>query len=503
MGSKQNDIFTKNANSDSYKRYLELLDRFCKESTKAKFNSKFNYFVDEDGNYVKQALDKSNEKENMIILKPKYINIKKRLHELDDFIKNTETKLREYRIKLLNNDKTIQGEFDTLKEKYIQMTQEKDSIINYNKETINREEILKLKLNNIQLNLDQYKLIGVDNNKYLLNNEAINNNLNTMNTIKNIEHKDFIIKEVFNNNLPVKKTFRVKKTGKKQGKKPINLTSALEAKEKDAMKPELEDDESIKTNEEIEIDLEELVSKKSGEDKVDEINLEELVSKKSGEDKLKEIDLEESTSESKDSGGLDAEELNLGDDLEELQSMFKEDGGEDEESIFNTGKKPDTKDEDVNIPLVLNPEEDKAMPEEDKAMPEEDKAMPDKGKSKAKEDSEELDLDKLSRKLNKKVKDPNIKIIRVDPNLQFSNIKCDDKTDKRSKIETTDMAGGKKRRKKDMDKDLKKCIFPFKEGKGKKAVMNEGCSSTGIEDWCATERNEDCSAKKWAYCKPK
>ena len=484
MESKQNDIFTKNANSDSYQRYLELLDIFCKESTKAKFTSKFNYFVDEDGNYVKQALDKSNEKENMVILKPKYINIKKRLHELDTIIKNTETKLRDYRTRLLNNDNSIKGEFDSLKEQYIQMTEEKDNIINYNKEKINRDEILKLKLNNIQLNLEQYKLIGVDDDKYLLNNEAIITNLNTMNTIKNIEHKEFIIKEVFNNNLPVKKKFRVKKSGKK----PINLTASLEEKSSKSNVEELPKEVEEK---------EELVSKKSGEDKVEEIDLEELLSKKSGDDKVEEIDLEESTNKSKDSGGLDAEELNLGDDLEELQSMFKEeDGGEEEESIFNKGKKPDTKDEDVNIPLVLKPEEDKGMP--DKA-----KAMPDKGKAKAKEDSEELDLDNLSRKLNKKVKDPNIKIIRVDPNLQFSNIKCDDKTDKRSKIQTTDMAGGKKRRKKEMDKDLKNCIFPFKEGKGKKAVMNEGCSSTGIEDWCATERNEDCTAKKWAYCKPK
>ena len=226
--TKQTDIFTKNSNSDSYKRYLELLDIFCKESTKAKFTSKFNYFVDEDGNYVKQSLDKSNKKENMIILKPTYINIKKRLHELDNIIKNTETKLREYRTKLLNNDESIKRDFDILKDQYIQMINEKDNINNYNKEKINRDEILKLKLNNIKLNLEQYKLIGVDDDKYLLNNEAIITNLNTMNTIKNIEHKEFIIKEVFNNNLPVKKKFRVKKSGKKT----INLTAALEEKEK-------------------------------------------------------------------------------------------------------------------------------------------------------------------------------------------------------------------------------------------------------------------------------
>ena len=31
--------------------------------------------------------------------------------------------------------------------------------------------------------------------------------------------------------------------------------------------------------------------------------------------------------------------------------------------------------------------------------------------------------------------------------------------------------------------------------------MRNECSETGIEDWCATERKEDCTANKWAYCK--
>ena len=104
----------------------------------------------------------------------------------------------------------------------------------------------------------------------------------------------------------------------------------------------------------------------------------------------------------------------------------------------------------------------------------------------------------------KKVKDPKIKIIKIDPNLQFSNIssaKCDDAKTKRSDVETTNVAGGKKRKKKGMDPDLKNCMFPFKEGKGKKAVMHTECADTGIEDWCATDRKEDCTAEKWAYCK--
>merc|ERR1711935_778346 len=73
------DIFTNNVNGESYARYLELLDTYCKQSVKGKFTNNYEFFVDDEGNYVKNALDKKDEKNNMIVLKPKYINIKKRL----------------------------------------------------------------------------------------------------------------------------------------------------------------------------------------------------------------------------------------------------------------------------------------------------------------------------------------------------------------------------------------------------------------------------------------
>ena len=132
------------------------------------------------------------------------------------------------------------------------------------------------------------------------------------------------------------------------------------------------------------------------------------------------------------------------------------------------------------------------------------------GKSGESKESGGVNIDKLSRQLNKKVNDPNIKIIKVDPNLQFSNIKfnnCDDSKTKRSDINTTDMAEGKKRRKKNMDKELKNCIFPFKEevgqgkGKKKKVVLSNECVVRPDGEICATERNPDCTTKKWAYCK--
>ena len=58
-----------------------------------------------------------------------------------------------------------------------------------------------------------------------------------------------------------------------------------------------------------------------------------------------------------------------------------------------------------------------------------------------------------------------------------------------------------------MDKELKNCMFPFKEiqgqgrGKKKKEVMINECITDGTGERCSTERNPDCTTKKWAYCK--
>ena len=99
-------------------------------------------------------------------------------------------------------------------------------------------------------------------------------------------------------------------------------------------------------------------------------------------------------------------------------------------------------------------------------------------------------------------------MIKIDPNLQFSNITfCDDSKTKRSNQKTTNVVNGRKKRGKDIDQDAKNCMFPFKElkgqgrGKPKKAVVRNECVKEGENEWCATERNPDCTYKKRAYCK--
>ena len=116
------------------------------------------------------------------------------------------------------------------------------------------------------------------------------------------------------------------------------------------------------------------------------------------------------------------------------------------------------------------------------------------------------ELNKISRQLQKEA-DENIKVIELDPNLSFKPKKCDDSKTKRSSVKTTNMAKGRKRRQKDIDPELKNCIFPFKmvkgRGKNKVETYHNECLDNGVAPMCLTDRKEDCRVKKWAYCDQK
>ena len=475
--NNESNIYIENETNSSYIRYLELLDTYFSESCKPKFNNKFNYYVDDNGRFVKKAIDKSDESDSMVIVKPNYIDITYRLNELDKTIKNMETTLRQYRSGLLNNDLSIKDAFDKLYKMYIGLINERDSIKEYNKKVnnldTNKELKLKLKLDNINLNLTQYSLFNSiklfneeeDIRKYLLNSEVVNGNIYKMNDLQNTT-TNFIVKEVFDNKLPTKKKIKPKKFKKKQKSK---LEPKVEEPELIEEEPELIEKEPELIEEEPELIEEDPTPKKVVKEEYED-NLE-----------LEEVDLSE--------GLADQSEL-------DLKSLFNE-SDSDSEYVFNKDKKQpidETEDLQLNLEEAI---ESSNRSEYGSGADAEDSS----GADGSVESNEEIDLDKLSKQLNKKAKE-NIKIIKVDPNLQFSNITCDDSKTTRSRIKTTNVAGGKKRRKKNMDKDLKNCMFPFKEikGKNKKEIIHDGCTDTGIEDWCATERNEDCTMKKWAYC---
>jgi hypothetical protein len=517
--NNESNIYIENETDSSYTRYLELLDVYFSESCKPKFNNKFNYYVDNDGRFIKKAIEKSDEKDSMVIIKPKYIDITDRLNELDRTIKDMESTLRQYRTGLLYNDLSIKDAFDKLYNIYTDLINERDSIREYNNKInnidANKEMKLKLKLDNINLNLTQYSLFNSiklfkeeeDIQKYLLNNELVNSNITKVNDLKNKSTNDFIVKEVFNNNLPTKKKILKKpkkpKKTKKENQKEAEDETFEEAEDEtfeeseDEKQKEAEDEKQNEAEDETFEEAEDEKQKEADDEKQNEADDEK---QKEAEDETFEEseDEKQKEAEEKQYDDLQLEEIDLSKDAVDqselkldLKYLFNESDSEDEEYVFNKEKKPPTDDGET---IQLNLEE--AVKSNANANVE-DNVEDNTGSS------EELDLDKLSRQLNKKAKE-NIKIIKVDPHLQFSNIKCDDSKTTRSGIKTTNIAGGKKRRKKDMDPELKNCMFPFKEikgkGKNKKEIIHDGCTDTGIEDWCATERNEDCTTKKWGYC---
>ena len=87
-------------------------------------------------------------------------------------------------------------------------------------------------------------------------------------------------------------------------------------------------------------------------------------------------------------------------------------------------------------------------------------------------------------------------------------MECDDSKSRRARTKTSLTVDGKKRWGKMLDTEEKNCRFPFKykvgQGRGKKALMvlSKKCLKNEVGNYCATERNKDCTAKKIGYCLP-
>ena len=197
--------------------------------------------------------------------------------------------------------------------------------------------------------------------------------------------------------------------------------------------------------------------------------------------------------------GLEVEELDLGDDLMALQPNFDEDEDEEvgDDYRFNEKSK-------------LTPEKQKEMEMSrklDQAIPLGGESSDEGGEAPEDDGMSRKELNKIARQLNKPVEeDENIKVIELDTNLSFKPKTCDDTKTKRSNVKTTNIVNGKKKRQKEIDPELKNCMFPFKtvKGRGKKKVetYHNECLDNGVAPMCATERTEDCKVKKWAYCAP-
>ena len=89
------------------------------ESKKPKYVSKFDYYVDDNGNFVKEARNSTDSSDNMVIIKPKYLNIDDELDNLTNLIKSSEVGLRQLRSIMVNNDDPlVKQDFDKLKGEY-------------------------------------------------------------------------------------------------------------------------------------------------------------------------------------------------------------------------------------------------------------------------------------------------------------------------------------------------------------------------------------------------
>ena len=202
---------------------------------------------------------------------------------------------------------------------------------------------------------------------------------------------------------------------------------------------------------------------------------------------------------------LDIEELSLDDDLEALQPEYAAipEGDDDEEEDLDDYRYNDSS--KLNAKKRAEMELAKAQ---DKALPINLEESGESGGEEADEDAGAMskkELQKISRQLNKPVDDENVKVIEIDGDLSFKPKKCDDSKTKRSTVKTTNVAKGRKRKQKEIDPELKNCIFPFKtvkgRGKKKEETYHNECLDNGVAPMCATERTEDCRVKKWAYCK--
>ena len=115
-----------NINKDEFTKYLVNLDNYFTEMKSKKYNQKYKYFVNNEGNFEKKAIEEKNKDDNYVIEKPRYINIEERLAYLKIIIAEKESKLRFLRSSILDGNKKADKDFDSVKEELILLIKEKE-----------------------------------------------------------------------------------------------------------------------------------------------------------------------------------------------------------------------------------------------------------------------------------------------------------------------------------------------------------------------------------------
>ena len=179
------NVYIENYKSPKYSQYINLIEKYFNEKKKKKYNSKYDYFVDNDGNFVKEAKESENSKDNQVINSPRYFNINTKLSAVNTSIQNLETKLRNLRESLIDGNKSSSEEFDSVKNELIDKIKEKElleDIKNYNNNSIQiddelLDELLKTKLNQNLINSDIYNESTSSESYQFLLKRYVENNL--------------------------------------------------------------------------------------------------------------------------------------------------------------------------------------------------------------------------------------------------------------------------------------------------------------------------------------
>ena len=202
---KQTQDYIDNLKGDDYKEYISLLNEYFMESTKNKYKKGYDFFIDNDGNYVKKCKPGNTKTKNEIkITPPKYIDVDSIIKEIVREKNDLEYELIQVRDELFTNpdNNQLNKRFNLLKEKFIELNNKHKIFTDYSKlvndkNNNKRSELLieRAKIrNDLRVLFEEIKNLKKGND-YKLLDEKIKEYLST-NTILDIEKK---IKEMDEN----------------------------------------------------------------------------------------------------------------------------------------------------------------------------------------------------------------------------------------------------------------------------------------------------------------
>ena len=101
INKTQKNNFLLNSKDTRFELYLELLNNYYKEFTTNKFRIKYDFYINDNGDFEKKSVDNGT---TTIINKPKFINIAQKKKELREEINNISVDIKKYQEQLLDNN---------------------------------------------------------------------------------------------------------------------------------------------------------------------------------------------------------------------------------------------------------------------------------------------------------------------------------------------------------------------------------------------------------------